>query len=267
MMNNTTSTDPSLPWAGGAYSIKRHGVTISNCDSEPVQTPGCIQAHGAMLVVQPGDFTVLQVSENVGAHFGRTPEELLGQPVATVLGEEGARRLREVLDREPVERNPLYVFTLPAREAAPALDLTAHLVDGVAVIECEPTARAEAEPDYCALVKQSVGRMQSAQTLGEFCQIAAEQVRALSGLDRVMAYRFHEDFHGEVVAESKREDLSPWLGLHYPAEDIPRPAREIVTKIWVRPLPDAAEPVMALVPLVNPATQRPLNMTHCAALR
>jgi two-component system, chemotaxis family, sensor kinase Cph1 len=264
--SNPAPGDPASPWAGGAYSIKRHGVTLTNCDSEPVQMPGCIQAHGAMLVVQPGDFTILQVSENVGTHFGRTPEELLGQPVATVLGEEGARWLRQVLDRELVERNPLYVFTLPAREAAPALDLTVHLVDGVAVLECEPTARAamEPEPDYYALVKRSVGRMQSAQTLAEFCQIAAEQVRALTGLDRVMVYRFHEDFHGEVVAESRREDLSSWLGLHYPSEDIPRPAREIFKKIWLRPLPDATEPVMELVPLVNPATQRPLDMTHCA---
>jgi len=39
-----------LPWAGQAYSVKRFGVTITNCESEPVQTPGCIQGHGALLV-------------------------------------------------------------------------------------------------------------------------------------------------------------------------------------------------------------------------
>lgn len=27
------------PWADGPYSIKRHGTTLTNCDSEPVQTP------------------------------------------------------------------------------------------------------------------------------------------------------------------------------------------------------------------------------------
>ena len=69
-------------------------------------------------------------------------------------------------------------------------------------------------------------------------------MRALTGLDRVMVYRFHEDFHGEVVAESKREELSGWLGLHYPADDIPKPAREIFKRIWIRPLPDATAPVM-----------------------
>ncbi len=122
------------------------------------------------------------------------------------------------------------------------------------MLECEGTDRGEEniDPDYYALVKQSVTRLQTAQTLDDFCRIVAEQVRAPTGLDRVMVYRFHKDFHGEVVAESKREELSGWFGLHYPAEDIPKPAREIFKKIWIRPLPDARAPVMELVPLVNP---------------
>jgi len=106
--------------------------------------------------------------------------------------------------------------------------------------------------------------MQAANGLREFCRRVAEEVRALSGLDRVMIYRFHADLHGEVFAEAKRGDLAPWLGLHYPEGDIPRPAREIFKRIWIRPLPNAAGPLVELVPLANPDTGRPLNMTHCA---
>jgi two-component system, chemotaxis family, sensor kinase Cph1 len=254
-----------LPWAEGAYSIKRHGVSLTNCDSEPVQTPGCSQAHGVVLVLRVSDLTILQVSENAVEHLGLRPDELLGASIAMVVADAGARRLRECLEKEPIERNPLYLFTLPARDGAAALDLSLHTIDGVAVLECEPTAdAAAAAPDYYALVKKSVARMQAAETLVDFSRIVTEEVRALTGLDRVMIYRFHPDFHGEVVGESKRDDLNPWLGLHYPAEDIPRPAREVFKKIWVRPLPDAAAPVMELVPLVNPDTRRSLTMTHCA---
>ena len=77
-----------LPWADGATSIKRHGVTLSNCDAEPVQTPGCIQAHGALRVVRLDDFVILQASEN-SADLpdlpdlpGLAPGQLLGQPIA-----------------------------------------------------------------------------------------------------------------------------------------------------------------------------------------
>ena len=45
----------------------------------------------------------------------------------------------------------------------------------------------------------------------------------VTGYDRVMAYRFHEDAHGEVVAEARGDDQDSFLGLHYPAGDIPRP--------------------------------------------
>ena len=253
------------PWADGAYSIKRHGVSLTNCDSEPVQMPGCSQAHGVVLVLRVSDFTILQVSENAAEHLGLRPDELLGKSIATVVAEEGERRLRECVEKEPIERNPLYVFTLPSRDGAVALDLSLHTIDGLAVLECEPTASAAAAaPDYYALVKKSVSRMQATDTLADFCRTVTEEVRALTGLDRVMIYRFHPDFHGEVIGESKRADLDPWIGLHYPAEDIPRPAREVFLKIRVRPLPDAAMPVMELVPLVNPDTRRALTMTHCA---
>jgi len=258
--------DASLPWASGPYSIKRHGVSLTNCDSEPVQTPGCIQAHGALLVLRLSDLAILQVSENSVEFFGETPEALAGRKVESVVGAEGAARLREVIDREPIERNSLYALTLPARGAAIALDVCVHTVEGVAVVECEATGRGEEDGavDYFRGVKAAVGRMQAANGLREFCGRVAEEVRALSGLDRVMIYRFHADLHGEVFAEAKREDLAPWLGLHYPEGDIPRPAREIFKRIWIRPLPNAAGPLVELVPLANPDTGRPLNMTHCA---
>jgi two-component system, chemotaxis family, sensor kinase Cph1 len=254
------------PWAEGPYSIKRHGVTIINCDAEPVQTPGCIQDHGALLVLRPGDLTIVQAGENSGRWLGQAVMALLGKPVSDVLGEEGQRRVRDCVRDEPIERNPLYLFTLPARGAVPPLDVTVHTVDDVVVVELEAAGRSlDSEPlDYYALVKRTVARLQNAETLRGFCQLLTEQVRALTGFDRVMVYRFHPDLHGEVFAESRHGDLPPWLGLHYPAEDIPRPAREVFLQVWVRPTPDVGAPVHELVPLANPDTGRPLTMTHCA---
>jgi len=55
----TPTTNAALPWATEPYSIKRHGANLTNCDDEPVQTPGCVQAHGAMLVLRPTDLTIL----------------------------------------------------------------------------------------------------------------------------------------------------------------------------------------------------------------
>ncbi len=200
------ASEPSPAWADGAYSFKRHGVTITSCDVEPVQTPGCIQAQGALLVLRLPDLVILQASENTAALLVHAPGQLVESPAAVVLGAEGAARLAELLAREPLERNPLYAFSLPARAGA----------------------------------------------------------RVLRGYDRAMVYKFHPDGHGEIVAESKRADLPSWLGLHYPAEDIPRPAREIFKQLCLRPVPDVSAPLAELVPLARPDTGGPLAMTHCA---
>ena len=265
MSHPATETKTPPPWDGQAYSIKRHGVTLTNCDSEPVQTPGCVQAHGAILVLRPSDLTILQASENTIELLGQPPNDLCGKPVGVAIGDVAQARLGEFLLSEPTDRNPLYVVTLPARGDGPPLDVTVHTIDGVVVVELEATGRSdENEPNYYALVKKKVARLQTADTLHQFCNIAAEEVRALTGLDRVMIYKFHADGHGEVFAESKRADLDPWLGLHYPAEDIPKPARDVFTKIWVRPTPDVDGGLAELVPLTNPDTGRPLTMTYCA---
>lgn len=263
-MTTETAPDPAHP---RIYSIKRHGTTITDCDSEPVQTPGCIQPHGALLALRLADLTVAQASENAADFFGRPPEALLDRPVAEAVGADHAARLRAFADREPLDRNPLYVFTLETEWAPEPLDVTAHTAGGVLLLEFEPTGRGDARPDYYDLVKRAVGRLQAAPSLHAFCHVAAEEVRAASGLDRVMVYRFHPDLSGEVFAEAHEESLAPWLGMRYPAHDIPQPAREVFRRIWVRPLPDVedAERRMAeMVPLAHPDTGEPLEMTHCA---
>lgn len=261
----TSITNASPPWANQPYSIKRHGTTLTNCDSEPVQTPGCVLAHGALLVLRLKDLTILQASENTDRLLGFAVEALLNKPVRAAIGLDAEASLKAFLASEPTDRNPLYVFTLPARADVPPLDVTIHTIDGAAVIEFEATGRVLAgEPDYYALVKKTVTRLQTANSLQQFCDLTADEFRSLTGLDRVMVYKFHADGHGEVFAESKRADLDPWLGLHYPAEDIPKPARDMLRMVWARPMPDVSGALAEMVPLTNPDTGRQLTMTYCA---
>lgn len=265
-MNSPGRVEPPPPWGDGPYSIKRHGTSLATCDSEPVQTPGCIQAHGALLVLRLGDLRILQASENTLQHLGEEPAQLLGQPVGRVVGAAGEQRLQAMLARDDLDRGAAYAFSLPARPGAVPLDVCLHTSQGVAVLEFEATDRADERTagDCFERVKSAVSRLQSAGTVRAFCQRVTDEVRGITGLDRVMVYRFHADLHGEVIAESRQDGLAPWLGLHYPAADIPLPAREIFKRIWIRPLPDAAGPLVELLPLANPETGRALDMSHCA---
>ncbi len=255
----------ALPWANTAYSIKRHGTSITQCDTEPVHTPGCIQSHGVLIVLRLADLTIVQASENTLQFLGRSPAQLLGCSVEQVVGASNVQFLERLLDNPALERNTVYAFTLPAIQNVAALDVCVHTLGGVAVLELEATGRAgsHADGDFFAMVKSAISHMQTALGLREFCQCTAAQVRSITGLDRVMVYRFHADQHGEVFAESKRDDLPPLLGLHYPEADIPQQARDIYKRIWIRPVPNAAGPLIEMVPLANPDTGKPLDMTHC----
>lgn len=265
-MHQPAADSPTPPWGTGPYSTKRHGTTLATCDSEPVRTPGCIQAHGALLVLRRGDLQILQASDNTLQHLGVPAAQLLGQPIEHVVGKDDVARLQELLASEVPGTGPVYAFTLPARTDAVALDACVHSSGGVVVLELEATGRNQAPPDgnFFMQVKSAVARLHGAADVRSFCQRVTEEVRALTGLDRVMAYRFHADQHGEVIAESRREDLDSWLGLHYPASDIPAQAREMYKALWIRPLPDAAGDLVELLPLANPETGLPLDMTHCS---
>ncbi len=77
-------------------------------------------------------------------------------------------------------------------------------------------------------------------------------MRALTGFDRVMVYRFDPDGSGEVIAEAARAGLEPYLGLHYPASDIPQQARVLYQRNWLRIIPD----IKALPVPIEPALDR-----------
>lgn len=183
------------------------------------------------------------------------------------IGALNADCLKAVLANDHLEINPRYVFSFSPKSAVQGdalFDVTAHLSQGALVLEMERTGRSEdSAPDYYGLIKGTAARLQASPTVRAFCEAIAEEMRKLTGLDRVMIYRFAEDHSGWVFAETRRDDLESFLDLHYPAEDIPKPAREIFTKITLRSLPDTRHVPAELVPLVNPDTNAPLNMTYC----
>ena len=117
--------------------------------------------------------------------------------------------------------------------------LFAHRSAGLIILELENAPPStQPSPNLYSELRADIARLQETKSLAEFFDLAVEKIRSFTGFDRVMAYRFDEDGSGHVVAESKRDDLVPYLGLHYPASDIPAPARRLFSLAWVRHLPD-----------------------------
>jgi two-component system, chemotaxis family, sensor kinase Cph1 len=76
-----------------------------------------------------------------------------------------------------------------------------------------------------------------------------------------MLYRFSKDGSGHVIAEDKIEDAESFLGLHYPATDIPKQAKELYRLNLLRIIPDILYQPIALEPALHPTTGESLDMS------
>lgn len=230
-------------------------IDLTNCDREPIHIPGAVQPYGALLALDAG-YRVAQASESVAVHLGVEARDLLGTALERAIGPAAAERVRALMPPEGGER----AFG-ELRAALPGggerdFDATLHRSDGLALVELEPASgQGRLSPErFAAAMRAIVRRLDGAETVAELAQGMAEEMRALTGFDRVWVYRFHADWHGEIIGESRREGIETWLGMHYPASDIPAQARALFLRNWVRAIPDVAFTPSPLVPADNPLT-------------
>lgn len=220
-------------------------VNLENCHREPIRTPGGIQSHGTLLAADEETLEVVQVSANAAKVFGAG---VLGSTLPALLGgAEIVDQLRAGAADATPNLRPLRIHGLDAYAYRPA--------EGVLVVELEPVGSAAASlTRYQGETTRALGLLQDAPDVDALLWRAARIVRELTGSDRVWAYRFEPDDHGVIVAEEKREDLDAFLGLHYPASDIPPQARELFLQNRLRFIHDVETPATPLEPVVNPIT-------------
>lgn len=98
-------------------------------------------------------------------------------------------------------------------------------------------------------------------SLMEQAQEVATWVKGYTGYDRVMVYRFDQENNGEVIAEAKEQILEPFLGLNYPASDIPAQARALYKLNWIRIIADVDGEQAGIYPDIRTGRKH-IDMTH-----
>ncbi len=113
------------------------------------------------------------------------------------------------------------------------------------------------------MVQSVLENFEQATTQFDLCEMAVRGLKALTGYDRVMAYRFGKDGHGEVIAEALNEGLQPYLGLRYPASDVPPQARRQYLLQRVGAVADSNYQPVSLLAHPTLHDGAPLDMTYC----
>lgn len=240
-------------------------IDLTDCAREPIHVPGSIQTFGVLLAMRAGDDRISQVSSNTDLVFGLPPDEVVGQKLGKVLGEQHAAHIADVLAAGNwKEVNPLKIAVERKGSAFP-VNAIVHRYDGLDFVELEPVSAegAEAATRSWNLVQSALLRLQKSLNIPDLWTTVVAEVQRITGYDRVMVYKFDRDDHGYVIAEQKREHQQPFLGLHYPASDIPDQARRLYRMNWVRYIPDIHYKPVDVIPVVDEDHRRLTDMTHC----
>lgn len=215
--------------------VNRELVNLTNCEQEPIHIPGSIQPHGFLLGLKAKSFEVDYCSENCQNFIGISHLKILGKEFKAVFGQAALNSLTEYISQDKMLSSLLLKVDLLDRSFL----CTVHLSEGVYIMEAEPINTQAKQPnEVYDHTTQFLSYMHTTQSLQDLCNLVATGTREITGYDRVMIYRFDNQYNGEVFAESKREDLEPFLGLHYPHTDIPPQARDLYMKNLLRIITD-----------------------------
>ncbi len=243
-------------------------VDLTNCDKEPIHIPGKVQAHGFLVAVD-NQFVISYASENISAFLPTQAADLLGQKVSALehllLQQEETGFISQLLllGRHTKSFDTINPYKVVINGADHNLILSQTGSYFLLEFELDSTAT---EVDIHKTIGRSVSEMLAGKQLKQLLDNAAQQVKQLIGYDRIMIYKFLDEGHGEVIAEYKEDHLEPFLGLHYPATDIPKQARELYKKNLTRIITDVNAESSPILGLASQGEEKPLDLT-CSALR
>ncbi len=231
---------------------------LTSCDREPIHLLGQLQSFGALIAVSD-DWRITRASENIADFIGMPPERLMGKSVTAIFAEQTVHDLRTQAQLLSAPDSVNRLFNHQVRADLPPVDISLHRSDTQYLVEFEKAGGASKDVDF-ARVQGLIARLKGKNRVLDWANEAARCLRALTGFDRVMVYRFNHDQSGDIIAEAKLPQQAPYLGLRYPASDIPKQARALYLRSTLRIIADVDAPTVSITPLLG-ATGEPLDLS------
>lgn len=255
-------------------NLKFHNMKISSniasniisLKEAPIHLSSKIQNYGILLVLQEPNLQILQASENTCDVFGIAAEEIIKCDLEAIFDPYQMEKIKFWLSEGNLDLiNPTKVWVRQDGDDYKVFDAVFHRnKEGFLILELEPALSQDNIPflSFYNLASAAIHRLQTSRKKANFSQVIVEEVRKITGFDRVMLYKFDENNHGCVIAEEKREGLESYLGLRYPESDIPLPARKLFLETSIRVIPDRNNSAINIFPKLNPVSGKPIDLTN-----
>lgn len=240
--------------------------TFTSCDREPIHVIAGVQDRGFLLAFTPKDLIIKMMSENAAKILARNSNDVLNLPLRDVVDHVAAKRISLELERPSWMATKKAHFVMSGFLGQGDSDFFLYESSGLTVLEVElgnlhvrefPEGGLQADE-----LNYAIEEMKEAPDLAVAGRSLCAAIRSLTGMDRVMVYRFlPPDNHGVVIAESKVAEAHSFNHHRFPATDIPKPARDLYLRNRARFIHDSSAPPSPLTPALNPLNNKALDMS------
>nr|AOE08862.1 phytochrome, two-component sensor histidine kinase [uncultured bacterium] len=238
----------------GSSELYPEDLKLIDCDKEPIHIIGKIQSHGYLLVCDATTLEITYCSENIDTLFNKSISELLGSSLESLFEDHLINDLKNATD---------HVKLSPVRLHLNNEDilLITHKTGNSILLEFENFQESQNAFDYQIQLSEVVTRLSEQNNEQQMCDVAADLIKKLYDYNRVMIYKFDENWDGIVISEARDQGMETWLGLRYPASDIPKQARDLFLKQGVRIISDVNEAPVSILAHQGVERNNPVDLT------
>ena len=218
---------------------------LTDCDKEPVHLIGHVQSHGCLIAVSQR-WQITYVSRNCQEFLGLDPEKCLGEQLIDCMPNIVVHKVRNQLQIGSAKAKVSRLFGLDIFEDGRLFDISVHQSGSNFVMEFEEKT-SKTDENVTELLFELMSRVKRSPSVQALAEISVHAMLAMTGFDRIMFYRFHDDGTGTVIAEHKEHHMESYLGLTFPASDIPKQARALFVKSRLRFISDTSGDISEIV--------------------
>lgn len=211
---------------------------LQGCENEKLHLSGQIQSFGALLVVDKKSLEITYASTNFVEFGGIEAKKALGVKIDS-LGWNITSAISAAIKNGKIGNISTMIGGLKLPNGVYDVALSSNGAE--LIIEIEKRIENPHTIQMHAVQVDLLNIPTTKEEFQEYQYILAEKIQTIVGFERVMVYKFHKDWSGEVVAEALTGDTGSYMGLRFPSSDIPAIARSIYMNNSYRLISDVGD--------------------------
>jgi diguanylate cyclase (GGDEF)-like protein len=217
---------------------------IANCKTAELHLIDRVQSFGALITIDKRTRRIGGCSANIGEFMDREPAALLGEDWSAAFRADQVPGLFQ-----PGDPGWQHLARIQGADLDGNLvTLAWHSLGATTMVEIE-AFEAEQHPFGVGERVAYLHALAATDTPESAADLLMDTVARICRYDRVMLYKFLPDWHGEVIAERLKPGIHGYLGLRFPASDIPANARRLYLVNWQRVIADVHAPTVPVMTL------------------